>query len=293
MLGKLLKHDFKSTGKILLPLNLLLIVITIIGCILLKLDIFENVTMIPLAITLLLVYILSILAVSLISIIYLVVHYYRNMFSAQGYLTFTLPASRWSIFHSKLIVGFCWGLINTLLTYVSIFALLSSAVGFKKLLSGISQFFTTEFPADAFPGAENISMTYADLFGFNTGDLLLFLVIFSLISCFYAVASTYGSVTIGQLYSKHKVIGSILVYIGIYFFAQIVTYITSFPLIFNSLVSSFELEVDVNGNSFTFISNYIAAYRNMLILAFLISFVIGLACYVASLIIIKKKVNLD
>ena len=41
MLGKLFKHEFKATGKVLLPLNLALIGVTIIGMIMLGLKVFS------------------------------------------------------------------------------------------------------------------------------------------------------------------------------------------------------------------------------------------------------------
>lgn len=42
MLGKLFKHEFKDTGKVLLPLNLALIGVTIIGMVVLGLRIFDT-----------------------------------------------------------------------------------------------------------------------------------------------------------------------------------------------------------------------------------------------------------
>ena len=58
MLGKLLKHDFRSSGKVLFPLNLLLVIVTVIGSVLLGTKLLQRTEMVPLAITLLITYIL-------------------------------------------------------------------------------------------------------------------------------------------------------------------------------------------------------------------------------------------
>lgn len=284
MLGKLLKHDFKSTGKVLIPLNLLLVIVTIIGSVLLGTKILQRDEMLPLAIILLFTYILVLFAISIITSIFLVVSYYRNMFSSQGYLTFTLPASTWSIFNSKVITGFCWILVTTLLTFLSAITLIGSACGFENLGSVISVVFSTDLSSGSVNGATVLAMI-----GYTPMQFLLLMILMFLAACFYTISVCYGSVTIGQLYAKHKVVGAILAYVVIYFLVQI---ITSTFMMLNSFRSMFA-ETDIYASETGVADMIQSIYKPLFPTMILIYLVIGTACYVASVIILKKKVNLD
>lgn len=284
MLGRLLKHDFKSTGKVLIPLYLLLVIITVIGSVLLGTKLLQRDEMLPLAIILLLTYILVLFAISIITSIFLVVNYYRNMFSSQGYLTFTLPASTWTIFNSKVITGFCWMLLNTVLTLLSAITLIGSACGFKNLGDVISVVFSTDLSGVSANGASVLAMI-----GYTPMQFLMLMILMLVTACFYSVAVGFGCVTVGQLYAKHKVVGAILAYVVIYFFVQIIT--SAFMMI-NSFRSMFA-DIDAYTSDAAFTDMMQSIYKPLFPTLILIYLVIGTACYVASVIVIKKKVNLD
>ena len=289
MLGKLLKHDFKSTGKVLIPLYLFLVLVTIIGSILLGTKILQRDEMLPLAIALLIMYILMIFAISVITIIFLTVSYYRNMFSAQGYLTFTLPASTWSIFNSKVIVGFCWVLINSILTFLSAITLIGSAAGFKTLGMILREVFFTDLFTTVEPGMGSNS-SLLSIMGYTPAQFILLMIIMVLGACFYSVAMTYGCVTIGQLFAKHKVAGAILTYAVLYFVLQIVMTVA---MLFISFRGMFDILADAYMSDEVFVETMQSIYRPIFPLTIGIYLFVGIACYVASIIILKKKVNLD
>ena len=116
MLGKLLKHEIKNTGKILLPLNLALIGVTLIGMIVLGSKIFENEHIGMLAGALLVFYILGIVALFIVTYVFLMITFYRSMYSAEGYLTHTLPVSPITTLNSKLIVSLFWACLTMILS---------------------------------------------------------------------------------------------------------------------------------------------------------------------------------
>lgn len=231
MLGKLLKHEFRSTGKVLVPVHLALIVITIIGSILLGTKILQRDEMIFMSMGLLLMYILLLVALAFVTTIFLMVHYYRSMFSAQGYLTFTLPTSTWTIFNSKVIVGFAWMLINTAITFISILSLIGAAGGFQDIAKLVETVFVSEMSF----GDETISMTVMEMIGYTPLQFSLLCVAALLLASFYTVAMSYGSITIGQLYAKHKVVGAVLAYAAIYIFVQIVMTVSMFAFSFTRM----------------------------------------------------------
>ena len=68
------------------------------------------------------------------------------------------------------------------------------------------------------------------LFGMKLIPFLLFYVLLSLISSFSSVLTAYAAISLGQLFAKHKVMASILCYIGFTMLIQIVTSILMIPL---------------------------------------------------------------
>ena len=93
MLGKLFKHEMKETGKLLLPLDLILIAATCIAAFLVKMDFFMGTTLQIIPQIYMILYVLSIVALVVLTFIYLVIRYYKTMYSSQGYLTRGAPLS--------------------------------------------------------------------------------------------------------------------------------------------------------------------------------------------------------
>lgn len=293
MLGKLLKHDFRSSGKVLFPLNLLLVIVTVIGSVLLGTKLLQRTEMVPLAITLLITYILMLVAISVITSIFLIVSYYRNMFSSQGYLTFTLPASPWMIYNSKMIVGFFWVGINSILTLVSAIILIVAACGFKNMFSLLSDVFVSDLVIGSGTGAVSYPTSLLTMIGYTPVQFILLMLAMFLVSCFYSMAMGYGSVTIGQLYAKHKVLGAVLAYVVIYYFSQIIMNASMLFISFRSMFGIIAVSEETLESSQGVMNMMQSIYKPMFPTIILIQLVIGVACYVASVIILKKKVNLD
>ena len=107
MLKKLIKYEWKDTRRLLLPINLAIIVLTLVGCAMLSTSIFDSKESLIFSIPLLLLYVLSIMAFSSVTIIYIYVRFYKNLYTAEGYLMHTLPVTPMQLFHSKLIVVCC------------------------------------------------------------------------------------------------------------------------------------------------------------------------------------------
>lgn len=80
-----------------------------------------------LSVSAIVLYILAIFAVLIVMYVYLCVHFYRTMYSAQGYLTHTLPVKALAPFHVKLITSFVWMFLSMALMTVSIVVLIASA----------------------------------------------------------------------------------------------------------------------------------------------------------------------
>ena len=215
MLGKLMKHEFKTTSKVILPLYLILVVLTIFARIFAQsLFTAENPNIDSIGFGLfgglsVILYILGLFAVSIASFIYLLVRFYKNLFGDEGYLMHTLPVTSWELLSSKLLVAFIWNLVESLLIAFSIFCIFANHYVFD----AISNYFAS------FGGFDGMVYYYT---GMHTGTFWLSLIAFILVSSFYGLLLPYASICIGQLWQKHRLAGSFLTYFLINILTQII-----------------------------------------------------------------------
>lgn len=114
---KMLRHDLKSVWKvwrIMAPLALLAGIVGGIAVRILDADLDE---FIPSSINWVLYLTSSLVSIYwpmlltafvLVTLILIVVRYYKNFFTDEGYLTFTLPVSRTKLLNSKILMAFIW-----------------------------------------------------------------------------------------------------------------------------------------------------------------------------------------
>ena len=107
MLGKLIKHEFRATGRLMAPLFgallLLAVFVRVSDLILSAAD--APVFFEALNALLLVVYVLAILGVTVFATILMIKRFHQNFLTDEGYLMFTLPASVHSLLWSKLITA--------------------------------------------------------------------------------------------------------------------------------------------------------------------------------------------
>ena len=260
MLIKLMKHDMKSIAQLLLPLNGIVLLMTVVGVLLRETGLFSLENVGPLMGTLLTTYIIGMAVIAVVSYFYPIIHFYRNLFSRQGYLTFTLPVSTWKILLSKTVVGFGWYLVNIVVALFSVWAI----AGFMRMPS--------EYIVDinAYLMGE-IGMTFGTLMGWMIG--------ITLTSLLWSLVTAYFSISIGQLYTKHKIIASVVAYLGIYTVMQILMGIAFVPFLIRGPM--------MNGPSVHTVVS--VSFYGAVVFAIVFS---GLF-YVLSGMIMKRKVNLD
>lgn len=127
MLGKLMKHEFRATGRIMLPLlgaELLLSVLA--GLSIRGLDRIENMNFLGVTyITTLAVFFLGLFALAVVAFVLMIQRFYRNLLRDEGYLAMTLPVSVDAQIWSKLLVSFVWFLAVGVLSVVTMLILLA------------------------------------------------------------------------------------------------------------------------------------------------------------------------
>ena len=120
MLRKLLKHEFRATGRIMLPLYLILLA-TAIGANFSTRGLLEtDYQVLDLLGGLLVVaFGVAIVAVCVMSMVVMVQRFYKNLLQDEGYVMMTLPVSVHQHIWSKLIVSAVWFALTIVMVCVA------------------------------------------------------------------------------------------------------------------------------------------------------------------------------
>ncbi|HWT73290.1 MAG TPA: ABC transporter permease [Mobilitalea sp.] len=262
MLGKLLKHEFKATARLLLPLYIILLVLSIVDRIVLHLDVLQTgaLALIPGIFTF--VYVISIIGVIIVTFLLMITRFYKNLLTDEGYLMFTLPVKSHDLINSKLIVSIVWTIASIVGVVLSVFIVAATPANMRDFMNVLR---------DAMAELRNT-------FG-NGGALLITeFIIMGVIALFYNSLTIYASIAIGQLFNGHKVIGSFAAYMGISTVLQILM-----TLIFAIIAFVFGKSM----NEFSAIPNVVFPLTILIITIFSVVF------YLITNYIFKRKLNLE
>ena len=263
MLGKLLKYEIKSTYKIFLLLYGGIIFLAGINKLFSTTGLFDNPNFNFIPIISSILYGLLILATFIVTFIIVIQRYYKNLFSNEGYLSFTLPVKASSHILSKGIIGFMWIFLGAIITLGSLLLLFSSPDLNELIKQGLN--FVNNI--DEYVGPQ--------------GNLLIFeIVLYLIIVPIYQVLMVYASISIGQLFNKNRVGLSFVAYFVLQSIFQIFTIIA----IMSGGFSLFFSETDPTMDKIVY-----SIFPVFLFLLVLFS----VLYFFGSKLIIQKKLNLE
>lgn len=205
MLSKLMKHELKATSRLLVPLYMILLLVAIVNRFILNLNIREGIFLFFTGF-LTITQIVLIIAIIITTVLLMIIRFYKNLLSNEGYLMFTLPVNSHQLIISKLLITLFW-----------VF------VGIVIVLSALSITFITSNNIELI--VHEIQRIFADLkmfFPGKTTSMFIQLILLILISAVTNILMIYASIAIGQIFSKHKIIASFVAYAIIYNVIQIV-----------------------------------------------------------------------
>ena len=109
MLRKLLKHEFRATGRIMLPLFGLLVLASVGANLSIRGMLDSDSTFLStLGTILIMLFTVAIVAVGIMAFILMINRFYKNLLQDEGYVMMTLPVSIHQQIWSKLIVSTVW-----------------------------------------------------------------------------------------------------------------------------------------------------------------------------------------
>lgn len=180
--------------------------------------------------------------VSAVEIINLV-RFYKNKFTDEGYLTFTLPVTARQIYLSTFVNILVWMLISCVIMMVGFFIMLAIGMGetLREWMADADLQYIWQMLMEGFAGLQN---EMESLKGYNL--YLVLMGITMVLSPLYMVSLIMGCLTVGSvLAKKHKILASIGIY---YLFSVVSSTITS------SLTGTFTLSA-IEMDSFFMIYN--------------------------------------
>ena len=204
MLGKLLKHEFRATGRIMLPLlgaELLLSVLA--GLSIRGLDRIENMNFLGVTyITTLAVFFLGLFALAVVAFVLMIQRFYRNLLRDEGYLAMTLPVSVDAQIWSKLLVSFVWFLAVGVLSVVTmvILVVLGARMNFLR-----DMFFDEQV-------REVLREITSHVGGGNIALFALEFVVLAFLGTCATCLRCYSALAIGHSAADHKLLLSFVAY---------------------------------------------------------------------------------
>lgn len=210
MLRKLLRYDFKAVLKYWWIAALSSVVLSLGGgwCI----SIFTNEKDLPealyvVATLLMIVVVLGLVAFAILTTILIFSRFYKNFFTDEGYLTFTLPVKRSQLLNSKLIVSTTTAMLTFLVLIIDIIVMIvlvsHEEIFTKEYWYGFVNDFLLEFLRDEY-------IAYYVLWFIEAFVIVVLLVIFSSLFMF-------SCITVASIIAKKA---KVITAIGIYYVAN-------------------------------------------------------------------------
>ena len=297
MLGKLMKYEWKNIWKAGTLMLLGMLVVTVIGCVVLRMpggvvtgfldnndiNVAQSWFVLSSFVATLILYVIMLLASTWGMLIFLGIRFYRSMYTDEGYLSHTLPVTTNQLFLSKVLVSGIWYLLISLGILISVIALLFSMAMGVASIEGFTDILTQyngniwAFLSDFF---YELGRFYEEQMGVSLLHYGITLFFTFVVGPFTAMITLFGSLTIGQLSSKHKGLMGILAYAGVTILSSIIGSTVQSVFMLGSNAMSSPGGVTLSTNS---------AYDISVITSLLIAAIM----YGVSYYIINRKLNLD
>lgn len=269
MVKKLFKHEILAYLRMLTPIYIILCGIAVMSRIL---QFFENSNGVYSIIfgTSIVIYVVSIAAALILTMVFIIIRFYKHMFSAEGYLTHTLPVT----VNEHIFVKIATAMLSQVATLIAVIA--SVAI----ITSG-------ELLVEVFKAISYLYNTFSTLLKPNLLYYIIEVIILLIVALIAETLLFYAVISVGQLSRKNRVIASIGVYFAYYVISQIIgtVFVVAITLMSNTVISERVTDF-IEKNPFKTVH---IAFIGMTVFYALLS----IAYYFITSIIVRKKLNLE
>lgn len=227
MFRKLLKYDFRALTKLWLLLSATALGLAVVGGVCLRglvLAVSEpaKIAFMPFCMMGFMLSMFGLAAYVIAITVIIMIRFYSNLFTDQGYLTFTLPVKRSAIFNSKLLTAFVFNTSTLLVFLASVIIVLAIAPGGQTANSALGEVVNGLRISLISMGA---IMTH-ELAAWITVYIIVF-VLLCVVQFVYSTLLLFACVTFGSIIVKKL---KVLMAIGLYYGASMVTSVVSYIL---------------------------------------------------------------
>lgn len=265
-----MKYDFKALNRYLIVIHLMLLVTAALGRFVFIGRAVKNPNALSDAGAVImmigiLIYIILFMTAVFGTLLMIAIHFYKNLYSDEGYLTHTLPVTRGQLLLSKTVSGSIWSLIDMALVIISILILV------------LYEPIVREFAAQ---GDDVLTV-----FGFpetvGYGKILFALFLMFVVSAITNVLTIYVSIAVGQLFSNHRVLGAVIVYFGIN---------TIISIIGGACGAAYMVAIQMPAADESMMYLF---YSKTFVFTMILQIVTAVVFYVVTYLLMQKKLNLN
>ena len=268
MLGKLIKHEFRATRRVMLPLYLVLLVTAVAANFPVRGLLDTSYWMLDVLGSLLIIFFaVAIVGVCVMSFVLMVQRFYKNLLQDEGYVMLTLPASIHQQIWAKLIVSAVWFVLTVMVV----------------ILASCVMAFDVGVIRDIFRGIGLLLQDLRELeakYAFNGAGYLAELAVLCFVGLCAMCVQFYAALAIGHSAANHKMAWSVAAFFGLQFAVQMLWGVGIQGLISSGL--SFHVDV-----------NHLAAIHIGMLLMILAAAVYGAVFYVITAYFLKRRLNLE
>lgn len=296
MLGKLFKHEWKGTYRIGCLMLVVLAGITFLGWLAFQSPMWQTlynnnnyyssnfgISVLNLvSVFTLILYFVMLVAVPIGTMAYLGVRFYRTMYTDEGYLTHTLPVKEGQLMFVKTLISSLWILIISLGVILSVFGLMMFLI--SALLPPNYTFaqFWEEFQRVYETEMRDVFVMVEEELGISFHGYFIYMIISLILNAFTSIMTLFGAISIGQLFTKHRVLMAVVSYI-------VVKICTG---IFSSAVEGIVTGVYAGSSrdSLTIVGSYL---NTDLIIRLVLNLIFAALLYLASHLVNTRRLNLE
>ena len=215
MLSKLLKQEFRATGRTMLPVYAAVVVLAVLANVSIRVMDRSVHTLLTIFCGLIIAaFVVGIIAAGIMTVVMMIKRFYTNYLKDEGYLMHTLPVSVHELVWSKMIVSVVWFAATFLV--ICLVILLTALI---QTGTSLAQFFA------GFPSWAEIKAALAEA-GIRSGDLWLFgleMLLAVVAAGLYTCLHFYAAMSLGHMFAKDKILLSIVFFVGISFVLSLAT----------------------------------------------------------------------
>lgn len=208
MLSKLIRHEFRATGRVMLPLYLILLVLSLGANISTRRMLGTDIRILNLLGSLLLIaFIAAIFGVCIMSLVLMAQRFQKNLMGDEGYIMFTLPVSVHEHIWSKLLVSSVWFIVTIVVVFIACGILVSDVQFIKGIFEMLQRIFRDVTMPDAM----------------NSVLFILEFILLAFVSCAAFSLQFYAALSVGHSFPNHKMALSVAAFFIFQFIMQFLT----------------------------------------------------------------------